>query len=444
MRKFTIFILALIIFLIVHCTFYIEHCSAQWYQISLPVSGQVHRMQFINQNTGWLRMTNGNFLKSTNGGVNWQFLSDTSNHVYIFQFFNDTLGYATGMSGLTPLFVKTTNGGLNWFTIYYPNPYGFAGMYFINKDTGWVDASPFPYTTEYIFRTTNGCQTFENIYNRPQSASNPDSWLKFFRNPSDNQYYGYHWIGSNLYKTTNSGYNWTQINTGFSGNINGFSIINKDTAWVVIGVATYNNRILKTTNSGNSWVSQFHDTSHYYEASSVYAVNNNLVYSGFSNFNYHIYLSTNGGNSWGNQISEIVCNPSLYLYDSTLGFAWYENQLVRTTNGGGPITQISNINEQITNNFKLYQNYPNPFNSETEIEFSVPKNAIVNLIVYDILGREIIKLINSREFSSGSYRYNLNLNNYNLSSGVYIYKMNAIEKQESKLFSLVKKMVYSK
>jgi photosystem II stability/assembly factor-like uncharacterized protein len=170
-------ITALIFFLIVHLSFSIEHCSAQWYQINLPVSGQVHRMQFINQNTGWLRMTNGYFLKTTNSGSNWQVLSDTSNHIYYFQFFNDSIGYATGMSSLTPLFSKTTNGGLNWNIFYYPpNPYSFGGIYFINKDTGWVDASIFPFDNISIFRTTNGCQTFENLYTRSSpSVANQQS-----------------------------------------------------------------------------------------------------------------------------------------------------------------------------------------------------------------------------------------------------------------------------
>ena len=40
--------------------------------------------------------------------------------------------------------------------------------------------------------------------------------------------------GGNFWKTTNSGYNWQQINFSESGNVNSFSFINKDTGWVVI------------------------------------------------------------------------------------------------------------------------------------------------------------------------------------------------------------------
>ncbi len=70
--------------------------------------------------------------------------------------------------------------------------------------------------------------------------------------------------------------------------------------------------------------------------------------------------------------------------------------------------------------FKLGQNYPNPFNPSTNIRFSIPGNEKTALIVYDILGKEIVTLIN-RELTAGSYE--LEFNGSYLPSGIYFYKL---------------------
>lgn len=72
--------------------------------------------------------------------------------------------------------------------------------------------------------------------------------------------------------------------------------------------------------------------------------------------------------------------------------------------------------------FSLSQNYPNPFNPATKINFSIPTNSIVNLEVFDILGRKVSTLLNEQK-PSGVYEVNFNASE--LSSGIYIYKLTA-------------------
>ncbi len=100
--------------------------------------------------------------------------------------------------------------------------------------------------------------------------------------------------------------------------------------------------------------------------------------------------------------------------------------------------------------YRLKQNYPNPFNSSTTIEFILPaQNAnndsdfyIINLEIYDILGRRVAKLFDGIE-SAG--RYKIQFNAENLSSGVYIYRLKTQNfRIKSQTFEETKKMILLK
>ena len=73
--------------------------------------------------------------------------------------------------------------------------------------------------------------------------------------------------------------------------------------------------------------------------------------------------------------------------------------------------------------FNLSQNYPNPFNPVTKINYDIPKNSMVKIIIYDILGREVMKLVNNEFKQPG--RYVVEFNGTNLASGVYFYRIEA-------------------
>ena len=104
--------------------------------------------------------------------------------------------------------------------------------------------------------------------------------------------------------------------------------------------------------------------------------------------------------------------------------------------------------EEISNphNFEITQNYPNPFNPTTNIAFNLPADANVSIRVYDMLGREIATLVNGFQ-SAGSYITTWDATNgYGqiVSSGVYIYRMEASPVDGSAPFAAVKKMVLSR
>ncbi|MCX7834274.1 MAG: T9SS type A sorting domain-containing protein [Ignavibacteria bacterium] len=93
---------------------------------------------------------------------------------------------------------------------------------------------------------------------------------------------------------------------------------------------------------------------------------------------------------------------------------------------------------EIVENYSLKQNYPNPFNPLTLIEFTIPENQTVSLIVYDILGNEVIRLIDNQNLKAGKYSVDFNAANLNLSSGMYFYSIITEKFRDSKKMVLTK------
>ncbi len=90
---------------------------------------------------------------------------------------------------------------------------------------------------------------------------------------------------------------------------------------------------------------------------------------------------------------------------------------------------------KIPDTYKLMQNYPNPFNPSTTIAFDIRSSAMVNLVVYDVLGREVKMLIN-QFMQAGSYDMKFDFSDF--SSGIYFYKLTSVNFKDIKKMVLVK------
>jgi len=110
---------------------------------------------------------------------------------------------------------------------------------------------------------------------------------------------------------------------------------------------------------------------------------------------------------------------------------YYDSLSVRAVS----VTSIDK-NESITPTTPiLEQNYPNPFNPNTVIKYQLVQQALVKLTVYDILGREVITLVNSNQ-PVGSHRVVWDATNY--PSGLYFYKLQTAQYAETKKMLLIR------
>ncbi len=99
--------------------------------------------------------------------------------------------------------------------------------------------------------------------------------------------------------------------------------------------------------------------------------------------------------------------------------------------------QITDVNSNKLNiiTYELTQNYPNPFNPSTVINYSIEKSGMVSLKVYNILGQEVLTLVNANQ-NAGQYKIKFDASN--LSSGLYIYRIQSGNFVDSKKMILLK------
>jgi len=109
-------------------------------------------------------------------------------------------------------------------------------------------------------------------------------------------------------------------------------------------------------------------------------------------------------------------------------------------NGSYNYSEVINLGESNPLNFELLQNYPNPFNPATTISIGLPVKSDITLDVYNIVGERVLSLYNG-ELAAGNYNYTVDASN--LTSGIYIYVLNAVG-EDGKNSTLSRKMTLLK
>ncbi len=250
------------------------------------------------------------------------------------------------------------------------------------------------------------------------------------------------WIGTDLFGLyCFDGNNWAQQITGYPKSIVGCSIDKNNTKWVAIHLPG-GGKIGKL--SDTAWV--YYDSTNisfnifrlsynaviidkngikYFGTTKGLVIYNDTIWTKIDTSNSPIPAQcfNNGSLDFNNNKIFGIGNCPAYYY----GLIFYNQDSVI-------VTSVVN-NAQSTSDFHLYQNYPNPFNPETKIKFSIPKSELVQIKVYDILGKEIRTLLNEYK-QVGTYEVEFDASN--LLSGVYFYRMISGSFSETKKILLLR------
>ncbi|HTY36145.1 MAG TPA: YCF48-related protein, partial [Bacteroidota bacterium] len=131
--------------------------------------------------------------------------------------------------------------------------------------------------------------------------------------------------------------------------------------------------------------------------------------------------TTNGGVTWDPQsMGTLNALFAAYFTDAQRGTIVGDyGTILRTSSGDVTVVRGTGSGSR-PQQFALAQNYPNPFNPTTTIDFQIPTTSNVSLTIYDLLGREIARLVDDvRQPGFYTVRWNASA----ISGGVYFYRM---------------------
>ena len=229
--------------------------------------------------------------------------SNTSDDLNSVFFLNDQLGWAVGAAyGNHATILKTTNGGTDWNILSEPILSGasyISTCFFINSNTGWIAGFD-----NNLLKTTDGGVTWVQ-----QLTQNYGDFLSlYFINSSIGWAVGVNYTASTansiLLKTTNGGSNWTQQNLNLPISIKSVYFIDQTFGWICGDGGT----IKATTDGGNSWITQNTDDNVILNSIKINGNGINgwavgVANDPVNNINQGIaYLTTNGGATWSYQL----------------------------------------------------------------------------------------------------------------------------------------------
>jgi hypothetical protein len=383
-----------------------------------------------NQNhvfIGTLNYSEGIYF-STNNGLNW---SNTKPHANVRDVNSIAINSAgtiiAGLNGTTNagkgVFVSTDNGTI-WTKMSTGLPVASVASVAIGVN-GYVYAA----VGKEVYRSTDTCK---NWILKSTGLSTTYSVSQIVCSSTGNIYLFQY---KSIYRSTDYGDNWTIMENGWVGDNIWYISVNKKG---YIFISTNQNYIYRSTNNGDSFSKITSGLTVY--NGKVFSTGENSkgdMFAGSMNTSTvaTLYRSTDDGLTWLD-IGTAVCynNLALLTFDS-LGFLYAScgGALYKTKQS--TLTGVVDNSTELVKSYYLYQNYPNPFNPSTMIGYQIPINGWVILKLFNILGQEVITLVNENKKAG---RYGVELDGSSLSSGIYIYRINAGSFVESQKLLLVK------
>ncbi len=404
---------------------------SSWFAQTSGSTLQLNSISAPNNNVCWIAggTASAVVLRTINGGT-WT--NVTSNITATLPLYNiwgvdANTALVTGSSAAATFVYKTTNGGANWTQV-FTQALGFIdAIWMSDANNGFMYGDPVPAAGGRwsLWRTTNGGTNWDSTgCYLPQTGSEA-GWNDAMYVNGNNI-----WFGTNntkIYYSTTGGTSWaSQPSTGQ---------LNTQAVWFngTTGYCGGSSDLLYSTNSGTLWSPQ---TS--VGTGTVQQIQNApgsstwwMVRQGTG-----IYKTTNNGTSWTTDFT--ITGTSWQLGVSRTGSVG-GNAWVATTTGGiykyGLTTSVTPVINEVPKDYLLSQNYPNPFNPSTKIEFTLPKGEIVQMKLYDILGKEVAVLAEG-PFEAGKHSLDLNLSY--LTSGTYFYRITAGGFTDTKKLLLMK------
>jgi len=413
--------------------------------------------------------------KSTDGGDSWQKISQNINDSECMQISVHTRDPDSVYVATRNRVHRSLDGGDSWEKVEIPFTDGYLstnGILVDTYDPNYIYASYYDERVPYhsgVMRSTDGGTSWLNcsngipdgaLCNRLGMADIGGGARRLF-STGQGVYYsddlGENWYqsvnglptifvvdweaGSNfLRRSTDCGANWTTLQ-GPSGEGHIYSIKCDPSNYNNVFVCNWYEGVFKSTDVGETWQDISSNLPRDYE----WFLPTGLAINPEDSDNIYltvggrgVFVTFNSGQYW-----EPFNNGLITKYhDASMIFIPGEENRFYLATGSQSVwtytqteTSISQPEYILPTEYSLSQNYPNPFNSSTTIEFALPEAGEVSIVIYDILGRQVLSPLKSIK-AAGYHKIKIDMNDY--PSGLYFYVLSTDK------IKISKKMLYLK
>ncbi len=397
--------------------------SAQWTEQTSGVTTQLTSISAVSDNNAWICGYAGKVLRTTNGGSTWTSVTNPSAadnyNIYAIDSMN---ALVTASPGATFVY-RTTNGGSTWTQV-FTQAGGFIDAIWMNTPTtGFMYGDPVSGRWS-LWKTTNGGANWDStgLY-LPQAAAEAGWNNALFMQVTAI------WFGTNTthvyYSPTNGTTGtWVQQTTTAGGNE--YSIwFNTPTSGLCGGTA-----LNQTTNAGVTWSTLTAPGTA--NVSGITGLGANYWFTRQTNL---IYKTTNNGTSFTTDYTGPVGAVYNHINIARTGTRLWACTSIGGISKSDQLLGVTPVSNEVPSSFSLSQNYPNPFNPSTTIRYSIPQAANVSVKIYDMLGNEVMTVVNEHQ-NAGTYAGTVDASN--LASGVYFYTIKAGSFTDTKKMMLIK------
>ena len=370
-----------------------------------------------------LTATNRGICQSTDNGKTWSNISSIdiiTNGTYSVESFDNTLYAGSHGNGV----YLSKDNGITWTLSNKGIEYSQVNCFAYDKTNLYVGTKYGLFSSkidEHYYRLLGSSAEFKkNIYSVVLDGSNL-------------------YVGTNdgLFVSLDSGTSWKLLGAGSTPSFEVYSI-HKYNSTVFLGTSL---GIYKLSDDRTNYILVNNSA---VENKAIRSITDyeSILYAG--SLKGEILSSSDNGNNWVALEARILTDQlnQIVVTDSTIFASAYNGIWKLSFKKAQETTDTIETKPELPSEFSLSQNYPNPFNPETTIEYTIPANvkgetAKVTLKVYDLLGREVATLVDEFK-TAGSYNSRFSIRNYQLTSGIYFYRLQAGNYSETKKLILMK------
>jgi hypothetical protein len=222
-----------------------------------------------------------------------------------------------------------------------------------------------------------------------------------------------------VFRSSDNGKSWIRVDSGLTG----LKFVHRFTSTGDCLFLSSSSGVFRTSNNGQSWESINSGlASPFVPGLTQYTFSSGPAHI-FAAASGLVYQSTNNGDTWlgvyeGSTDTSLfrIAVSEPYMYATSFYGSLWRRSLSEF------VTSVESAAHIIPAVFELQQNYPNPFNPTTTIKYDLPIDCHVRIEVFDILGREVVCLVD--DIIPAGYHETI-FNSNNLASGLYLYRIEA-------------------